>query len=219
MKIELVARPSYAMAVARLEPGETLSVEAGSMVAMRGVEVDTRLATGIFLALVRKLFGGESMFLNHYKAGSGGGEVYVAPALVGDIVQHTLTGGEVLVQGSSFLGSTPGVSVTVVWAGLRMLFGKEGAFFLRCAGRGELLINAYGGIELIEVDGMYTVDTGHVVAYEPSLKPRIRRVGGLKATLFSGEGLVMDFQGRGRLWIQTRSLSALVGWISPMLPS
>jgi uncharacterized protein (TIGR00266 family) len=219
MKIEVVARPSYAMAVVGLENGETLAVEAGSMVAMRGVEVQTKLATGLLFALTRRLFGGESMFLNRFTATGGAGQVWIAPALVGDIVHHRLQGGEVLVEGGSFLASSTDVNVRLKWGGLRMIFGREGAFFLRCSGAGDLLFNAYGGVEEIDVDGAYTVDTGHVVAFQSSLSARLHRVGGWKSTLFSGEGLVLTFEGHGKLWIQTRSLSALVGWLRPMLPA
>ena len=219
MKIEVVARPSYAMAVVGLDGGETLAVEAGSMVAMQGVEVQTRLATGFFFALARRAFGGESMFLNRYTARQQGGKVWVAPALVGDIVHHRLDGGELLVEGGSFLACSTDVAMKLRWGGLRMIFGREGAFFLRCSGQGDLLFNAYGAIEEIPVDGAYTVDTGHVVAFDSSLTARLHRVGGWKSTLFSGEGLVLTFEGHGRLWVQTRSLGALVDWVKPLLPS
>jgi uncharacterized protein (TIGR00266 family) len=218
MKIDVVARPSYAMAVIDLDATEAVAVEAGSMVAMRGVEVQTRLATGFFFALARRVFGGESMFLNTYTAGDTGGQVYVAPGLVGDIIHRKMDGGTIYVQAGSFLASSPEIELKLKWAGLRMLFGSEGAFFLRCTGVGDLLFNAYGGIEEVPIDGKYTVDTGHIVAYEGDLTSKLRGVGGISSTLFSGEGLVMDLEGQGKVWIQTRSLGALVSWLTPMLP-
>jgi len=63
------------------------------------------------------------------------------------------------------------------------------------------------------------VDTGHIVAFEPTLDFRVSKAGGLKATLLSGEGLVVDFNGRGKVWIQTRSISDYVGWLASLLPS
>ena len=62
------------------------------------------------------------------------------------------------------------------------------------------------------------VDTGHVVAWEGDLRYAIRRAGGLKSTLFSGEGLVLEFTGQGTVWLQTRNLGAFLSWITPFLP-
>ena len=67
------------------------------------------------------------------------------------------------------------------------------------------------------MDGELTVDTGHVVAFEPSLTYTISGLGGVKQTLFSGEGLVMRFQGRGKLFLQTRQLPSLAGWLTKYL--
>ena len=72
------------------------------------------------------------------------------------------------------------------------------------------MINSYGAIEKIEVTGNYIVDTGHVVGWQGDLTYKIRRAGGWKSTLLSGEGLVLEFSGTGTLWIQTRNLSSLV---------
>ena len=65
--------------------------------------------------------------------------------------------------------------------------------------------------------GELVVDTGHVVAWEPSLSYTIGGMGGLKQTLFSGEGLVMRFSGHGRIYLQTRQMPALAGWLTPYL--
>jgi uncharacterized protein (TIGR00266 family) len=108
--------------------------------------------------------------------------------------------------------------VDLIWGGFAMLFSREGAFFLRCRGAGELLVNCYGAIEKVEVDGSYLVDTGHVVAFEGELRYRLRRAGGWRSTLLSGEGLVMHFTGTGTVWLQTRNVGALVRWITPSLP-
>ena len=74
-------------------------------------------------------------------------------------------------------------------------------------------------IERIEVDGDYKVDTGHVVAFQGDVSYQLSRVGSWKSTLLSGEGFTMEFTGKGTVWIQTRSLGAMVGWITPNLPS
>ena len=228
MNIEIASRPSYGMATVTLDKGERITAESGSMVAMHGkLAVDTTFngtGSGGFMdwlqaavtGLVRKFFAGETMFVNHFTATDDGQQVMLAPALMGD-VEHLSLDGErrVTVQASSYLASTPGIDVDLIWGGFSMLFGGEGAFFLRCRGQGDVLINAYGAITKVEIDGKYRVDTGHVVAFEGDLTYAIKRAGGLKSTLFSGEGLVMEFSGTGTLWMQTRNLSTFISWLVP----
>lgn len=192
------------------------------------LQLTTRLATArkagffhklkaLFFSLGRRIFGKESMFLNTF-AGPQGGEVVLAPKLSGHITHHVLDGSKALwVQTGSYLASSPGVQTKVRWGGLRALFGGEGVTLLHCTGQGDLWVNAYGGITEVEVNGSYRVDTGHMVAFEGSLDFKIKSVGGFKSLVFSGEGLVMEFQGQGRVWIQSRNINALVGWITPLL--
>ena len=231
MEIELDARPSYGMAVVTLDSGESITAESGSMVAMSdGVDVNTTFnGTGsgfldwlqaMIVGLIRKFLAGETLFVNTYKAKAAKQQVMVAPAMVGDVERVTLDGTDAFtVQSSSYLASTGGVVMDLIWGGFSMLFSREGAFFLRCRGKGEVLVNSYGAIERIEVDGDYKVDTGHVVAFQGDVTYRLSRAGSWKSTLLSGEGFTMEFSGKGTVWIQTRSLGAMVGWITPNLPS
>lgn len=229
MQIEVEAKPSFGMAVVKLDPGETIVAEAGAMVAMSpGVKVDTTFAGGgggvgsmisaAVIGLARKFLAGESMFVNRFKASGSGAEVMLAPTMVGDVIHLGLDKAALTVQGTSYLASSPDIGVDVVWGGFSMMFSGEGAFFLRCHGTGDLLLNAYGAIEKVDVDGSYVVDTGHLVAYEGNLTYKLRRAGGWKSTLLSGEGMVLEFSGKGRLWLQTRNLGSLVSWVTPHLP-
>jgi uncharacterized protein (TIGR00266 family) len=232
MKIDLESTPSFGMAVITLDAGEQISAESGSMVAMStGVMVNTTfngtggggfmdLVQAALVGIARKFLAGETMFVNEFRATKAGQQVMLAPAMVGDVRAFEMDGArKITVQATSYLASTRGISVDLIWGGFSMLFGGGGAFFLACRGKGDLLINAYGAIEEVEVDGSYIVDTGHVVAFEGALRYNLKRVGGWKSTLLSGEGLVMEFTGKGKIWMQTRNLSALVGWVSPLLPS
>ena len=65
----------------------------------------------------------------------------------------------------------------------------------------------------------YTVDTGHMVAWTDGVQYAVRKVGGWKSTLFSGEGLVCDLTGPGRIYLQTRSQDAFLSWLIPQLPT
>ena len=222
--------PAYAMATLGLDPGEEVTVEAGSMVAMSdGLTIKTHIGgnkggffgaiVNFFLALIRKFLGGETLFVNTYAPPTGqAGEIMIAPALSGDIVYYQMDGARnLMVQGASYLASGPGVKVKTKFGGLRSLFSGEGAFWLKISGTGDLWVNCYGAIQEIEVNGTYVVDTGHVVAFDDTLDYKIKGSGSLKSTLLSGEGLTMHFSGTGRLFIQSRNLGGLVHWLTPRL--
>jgi uncharacterized protein (TIGR00266 family) len=128
-----------------------------------------------------------------------------------------MKGDSFLLTAGSFLACTPGLELSTRFGGLRAFFSGEGAFLVEVSGQGDLFYNAYGGVVEKEVQGEFVVDTGHVVGWEPTLSYTIGGMGGLKQTLFSGEGLVMRFTGQGKLILQTRHLPSLAGWLSPYL--
>ncbi|MEN0067656.1 MAG: TIGR00266 family protein [Myxococcota bacterium] len=228
--VRIEGRPSFGTAVVRLPPGASFTAEAGAMVAMSR-DTDVRLtfagARGGFFrwisaaitAFFRRILAGESLFVNEFTAPENSpSEVVLAPVIVGDVTHIPLDDRTpVLIQAESYLASSPEVRVGVRWAGLAMYFGGESAFFLRARGPGDLLVNAYGAIEEVEVDGAYIVDTGHVVAFTQGLKYSLEGVGGLFQTVFSGEGLVIRFRGRGKIWMQTRDVPMFVDWLEPYL--
>jgi uncharacterized protein (TIGR00266 family) len=122
------------------------------------------------------------------------------------------------VQAGGYLASSPDVDMRVRFGGLRTLFGGEGLTLLQCTGRGDVFVNSYGGVTEVPVDGRFIVDTGHIVAFDGALDFRVRSVGGAKSFFFSGEGLVCEFSGRGTVFVQSRNIKALVGWLTPLLP-
>lgn len=229
MQFNIEHGPAFAWLRVQLAPGDQVQAESGAMVRRDPqVHMKTRLnasrRSGIFgviwaflVALIRRFAGGETMFVNDFSA-SAPSEVVLAPALSGHIVHKKLSGQERLwVQAGSYLASAGSVDTRVRWGGIRTLFGGEGLTLLECSGQGDLFVNSYGGIVPITVDGSYVVDTGHIVAFDGTLDFRVRSVGGVKAFLFSGEGLVCEFTGRGTVYVQSRNMQSLVSWVSPML--
>mgnify|MGYP002624911990 CR=1 FL=1 len=198
-----------------LGPGEKVIAESGAMSRMSdGLEMKSRLMGGFFRALIRKLFGGQSFFVTHYTAPNGG-HVAFSPNQPGTILQRDLLETSLFLTAGSFLACGPDVEVRPRWGGFKALFSGEGAFFLECSGRGPLFFSSYGAVIEKEIEGTFTVDTGHVVGWEPTLDYSIGGMGGIKSTLFSGEGLVLKFKGTGKIYLQTRYLSGLAGWLSP----
>ena len=222
MRHEVKYRPSYALALIDLEPGESIQAEAGAMVSMSStIEMQTSTRGGMLSGLKRSVLGGESFFINTFRAAQGEGQVTVAPPLPGDIVALELTGSQTLmVQSGSFLAATEGVNVDTKWGGAKSFFSGEGLFLLRCTGQGTIWISSYGAIHEIDlaVGEPYVVDTGHMVAFDDSVGYDVGRSGGWKSTLFSGEGLVVRLTGPGRFYMQTRSADSFLSWLIPKLP-
>jgi len=217
MEIRLDGNPDFGEATCTLDPGEVLVCEGGAMSRMSaGMDLNTRAAGGLLKSLLRGVGAGESFLLSEYSSGEGG-FVTVAPVTPGAIVHRKMEGELLRLSGGSYLASSAGISLETRFGGLKALFSGEGAFVFDAQGEGDLLFNAYGAIVERELDGELTVDTGHVVAWESSLDYSIEGMGGLKQTLFSGEGLVMRFSGSGKIWLQTRTLSETAGWITPYL--
>ncbi|MGQ9855640.1 MAG: TIGR00266 family protein [Fervidobacterium sp.] len=209
---------SYALLKVSLGPGEQVKVEPGAMVYMRGpIEVQTSTG-GVWKALKRTLLGGESFFMNTYIS-RGDGEIGIAPELPGDI-EIVQTNGTLFVQSTSFLASDPQIDMDVSFGGFKSFFSGEGIFLLKLEGYGQVAISSFGGIRMLELGpgDSITIDTGHVVAFDGSVNWNVRTFGGFKSTLFGGEGLVCDFRGPGRVFVQTRNYPAFVEWIRSLLP-
>lgn len=227
---EITHGPSFAMLRVDLTPGQTLIAEAGSMVARhKHVGMEVKMNAGrspglwakmkaFFIAMIRKVMGGETFFVNHFAAPQPA-SVWVAPALSGQISHRRLAGEHLILSTGAYLASIGDVDMRLKFGGLKSLLAKEGAFFLDISGHGDLWFTSYGGVTAVDVDGSYIVDNGHLVGYEGQLTFDIRTAGGGLMGLFaSGEGLVCEFRGRGRVYIQSRNLSSLVSWLTPLMP-
>jgi len=221
MQTEILYRPSYSLARVKLDPNESIRVEAGSMVSMSaGISLETKAQGGILASLARSVLGGESFFVNTYTAPATGGEIMLAPALPGDQFVLQLNGETLTLQSGAFVASSSGIQLDTKWGGAKTFFASEGLIMLRASGQGTLILSSYGAIHQMDLAAgeRYTVDTGHLVAFSEGIGFSVRRIGGIKSTLFSGEGLVVDLTGPGRLLLQTRSEDAFLSWLIPKLP-
>lgn len=226
MQIEIRHRPSYALAIVHLDAGETVVAEAGAMVTQdTHVELSSSSrgsgqSKGGLLAGLKRLVAGESFILNRFTAQGAPGHLTLAPIFPGDLVVHELAGTGLILQSSAYLCSDDTVAVDASWGGARTFFGGEGLIMLKATGHGPIVFNTFGGLEVVDVDGAYTVDTGHIVAFEDTLQFDVGRFGGSwSSLLLSGEGLVCNFRGHGRLWIQTRNPQEFGTLVGPRLPA
>lgn len=221
MRTEIKYKPAYAMAIATLDPGEGIRVDSGAMVSMSSdLQIETKAQGGILASLGRSILGGESFFQNIYRAGPRGGEITLAPPLPGDMSVVDLRGETLLLQSGAYVASAETVTLDTKWTGARTFFASEGAIMLRAAGTGPLIIATYGAFHerMLGPGERYRVDTGHIVAFSDGMGFSVQRIGGLKSTVFSGEGLVVELTGPGRLLMQTRSEQSFLAWLIPHIP-
>jgi uncharacterized protein (TIGR00266 family) len=222
LKFEIKYKPSYAMLVTGLEQGETITAESGALTYMTpNIEVHTRKREkSIWGSLGLSLIGGQSFWVNDYTAQNGAGEAAFVAAPVGDIKQLEVTAGRgYFIQKSAYIASTAGIDLDVKWEGFtKGLFG-QGLFMLRATGNGQMFINTFGAIDTHTLAAGQTliVDNFHLVGFSESCSYKVTRLGGLKETLLSGEGLVTQITGPGEVHIQTKNLQEFTEWLWTLL--
>lgn len=223
MHLEILYRPSYSLAVLNLLPGEGVQAEAGAMVSMTPtINLVTEMKGGFLGSLKRKVLGGESFFVSNYVAEGGPGEVAFAPTVPGDIVSLNLSGDGYFVQSGSYLAGDMSLNIDTKFGGGRSFFSGEGLFLLKISGLGLLVLTSYGAImeKVLAPGEKYIVDTSHIVAFQSTVNYRVKKAAsGIVSSIVSGEGLVCEFEGPGKIFIQTRSTRSLINWLIPLLPA
>lgn len=220
MKYEILHKPAFATLFVTLAPGESLMAEAGSMATMDAqIEMKTEFNGGFFAAVLKRLFGRESLFINRFtNISQQPQQLVITQETIGDMVELNLQGKQSLcLQPGAFIACDPNVKLGMQWAGFKSFISGEGLFRLIVSGRGPVFFGAYGGITKRHVDRELVVDTGHLVAYEPSLTMNIGLAGSAIGSLTSGEGLVNRVKGRGIIYLQSRTVSGLAGFLRPKM--
>jgi uncharacterized protein (TIGR00266 family) len=222
MNIDISLRPGSSLAKIALAPGEQLTAEGGCMVAMStNVSINTttyKRDQGNIFGAIKRVMSGESFFLNHYTAPSEGGEVWLAPTLPGDMITMDLSGEKLIVQSGSYVASAENIHVDFNWQGFKSFLSGESIFWLGISGQGKVLINSFGIIYPVEVDGEYIVDTGHIVAFQETLNFTISKAGkSWLSSFLGGEGFVCKFSGKGTVWCQSHNAKSFGLSIGPNL--
>lgn len=215
--------------VVELDPQEMVIAEAGAMMFMTsGIKMETKLGDqskpdagllGKIMSAGKRVLTGESLFVTTFtQSGSGKGQVAFASPYPGKILAVDLhqMGGELICQKDSFVCAARGVELGIAYQkkiGVG-LFGGEGFIMQRLKGDGVAMIHAGGTLmrRTLRDGEMLKLDTGCLVALQPSVKYDIQFVGGFKNSLFGGEGLFLaTVTGPGEVWLQSLPFSRLAG--------
>jgi uncharacterized protein (TIGR00266 family) len=213
-----------------LNQGESIKMESGSMVYHNGlIELEGRTNSsttgvgGLLRAAVRSAVSNESIFITHAFSRANGGVIGLAPSKPGAIyalkcggnTQHRINDG-------AFLACDATVDYQIRRQNFgKAVFGGTGGFFvMETNGNGTMLVNAFGDIVEFALDGSnpLIVDNTHVVAWDASLSYNIRVASGMFG-FKTGEGLVNEFRGVGKVLVQTRSITEFAAILSPMISS
>lgn len=223
MDFRFETEPSYTTLVAELENTESIIAESGSMISYtEDITIETERSNSGFLSSVkRSVLTDESVYVNKYTATANGQEVRLAQPVPGDITNIELNNESYYIQSGSYIANNPDIETTQSTGDLHSVFGGQGLFFLEANGTGNVFVGAYGGIIRKELSHgeIYTVDSGHAVAWSEDVQFKTQKIGGLKQTLLSGEGLVMRFTGPGVVYIQSRNYDELVTDIASKIPN
>jgi uncharacterized protein (TIGR00266 family) len=215
--------PGFGIARVLLAPGERVKVESGAMAAhSAGLSLQSEMQGGLFKSLKRAALGGESLFVTTYTAAAGGGWLDVASTLPGDMHVFDLTPERALIMSrGSWLASADSVELDTRWGGFRSLFGGEGGFMVHATGHGKVVVASYGALDVVTLEAGqgFTLDSGHLVAFDEGVQVNLRKAApGVIQSLKSGEGLVFDFTGPGRVLVQTHNQTQLIAWLTNALP-
>lgn len=224
MKYEIVGEPTPAV-ICRLENGESMITESGSMVWMSpNMKMETNAGGGLKKAFGR-LLSGESIFQNVYTAQDGEGLIAFASSFPGQIRAVEITPNHpVIAQKNAFLASESGVELSTFFqqklgAGF---FGGEGFIMQKLTGSGTAFLELDGyAVEYTLAEGeQMIVDTGNLALMDETCKIDIQSVKGVKNMLFGGEGIFNTVvTGPGKIVLQTMPVSGLAAALMPFFPS
>ena len=209
-----------------LNKGESVYTQSGGMAYQtEGIEMNTNARGGVMKSLGR-MFAGESIFMANYTATKDGASVAFASTVPGSVIPIDLSqnpGGYILQKGA-FLCAEQNVDTSIAFtkkisAGL---FGGEGFILQKATGNGKVFLEVDGdAIEKELAAGeVLKVDTGNVVAFEPSVSYEIERIKGLGNIFLGGEGLFLTkLVGPGKVILQSQNIKDFAGRIIPYIPT
>ena len=206
-----------------LNPGEQLNSIAGAMAYMTGNMRMEAIMEGGFMSGLKRSLSGSSLFLLKYTPQNGVGVVGLGGSVPGKILDIDVGKGAWIVQKTGYLGSEPTVKLDMAFQKKlsAALFGGEGLILQKLSGQGMAFVGACGDLNVVELKAgeQYKVSTSNAVAWEDTVKYDISAAGGIKTSLFGGEGLfVTTLTGPGKIIIQSMTLPDLAASLVPFLP-
>ena len=230
MNYRLSNEGAFPLVLVNLNANEEIRIESGSMVYHNGkVSLEGKMNSngsggigGLLKAAARSVVSGEGFFITTAKGTADNALVAIAPGSIGQIKELKVGESKWCINDGAFLACDSSVTYNMKKQSVgRAIFGGTGGFFvMETAGNGTMLVNGFGNIVEVDLDGSnpFVVDNFHVVAWESTLAYNIKAASGMFG-FTTGEGVVNEFTGRGKLLVQTRNISGLAGLVRPFIPT
>lgn len=222
MTFQIANQPVFTTLHVTMEQGEQMKAEAGAMLSMSpAITLQAKSSGKGILGTLKTAVSGESIFASLFTAENGPGEVVLAPANVGDIMRFDLNGETLFAEGGSYLAGAAGLEISTQGS-FKALVSGEGLFLQKITGTGPLFLTSYGAIleKTLQPGETFIVDTGHLLAFQETVQYKVKKASkGIFSSLASGEGLVCEYTGPGKVWMQSRNLPAFAEILSKFIPT
>jgi uncharacterized protein (TIGR00266 family) len=207
--------------------GETIYCESDAMVMMEStLDLKGKMRGGLGSALMRTFANGESFFQQHIEAARGDGDCLLSPTLPGAMqIVDCGPSGQYIISDGAFVAASSGVDLKVRTQSLgNALFAGSGGFFVtETQGSGQVVVSGFGSMSMLDVEPGKDaiIDNSHVVAWDSTLHYEVSIttgtssgfLGNLINSQTSGEGIVLRFSGRGKIYVCSRNRAAFKAWM------
>ena len=209
-----------------LRQGESIFCERDAMVMMEEtLDLTAKMQGGLLQSVMRTMANGESFFQQKIQAVRGDGDCLLAPALPGAMQVLEVGATQYCLADEAYVAASEGVEVTAQMQGIgNALFGNTGGFFIgRSSGQGQIVVSGFGALFTLDVtpEKKVIIDNGHVIAWDSRLQYSLSAstnkssgfLGNMVNSLASGEGIVLQFSGHGKVVVCSRNRSGFVSWL------
>lgn len=228
MRYKMLGNKVFPLIELFLQEGESIYLENGSMVYHNNeLYLEGKMNSNgenvfgkVISAFGRSMTSGENFFITKATGMTNTAKIAIAPAVLGAVKELSIGSTQWRLNSGSFFACDSSVIYKMKRQKIsQAFFGGTGGFFvMETAGNGTLLVNSYGDIVEVILDGSksFVIDNQHVVAWTSSLDYQIKVGSGLLG-ITTGEGLVNEFQGEGTVLVQTRNLEGLANLLMPFI--
>jgi uncharacterized protein (TIGR00266 family) len=209
-----------------MKHGETIYCESDAMVMMEStLDLKGKMRGGLGSALMRTFANGESFFQQHIEAARGDGDCLLSPTLPGAMQVVDCGASQYIISDGAFVAANSGVELRVRTQSLgNALFAQSGGFFVtETAGGGQVVVSGFGSMSVLDVEPGKDaiIDNSHVVCWDSTLRYEVSVttgqssgfLGNLINSQTSGEGIVLRFSGRGKIYVCSRNRNAFRAWM------
>jgi uncharacterized protein (TIGR00266 family) len=207
-----------------MRQGETIYCESDAMVMMEStLDLKGKMRGGLGSAIMRTFANGESFFQQHIEATRGAGDCLLSPTLPGAMQIVDVGPNNYIISDGAFVAASSGVNLNVRTQNIgNALFANSGGFFVtETSGQGQVVVSGFGSMSMLDVEPDAIIDNSHVVCWDSTLRYEISITtgtsGGFLGNLInsqtSGEGMVLRFSGKGKVYVCSRNRAAFKAWM------